>query len=477
MNLPMQSKNLPIIAEIEHAIRKLPGSKEEQIKLRTAISKDLNKFKGKNQNSGYIIDKKAVKIAKKMKRLIKFFNKKHISLVMADKSKQLVIIKKEELLSKKLEIISSDDYELLSGNPIEEIKSNLTKLIKKYKNKIPANQVKNILDFNNVREPKLNVRIKTHKPGNACRPLVDFRRTVLYNLECFLKNFFQNMEKSTYSIQNTEELINGLLKEYYRQKKGIAMGSVIGPKLADNYMNKIDERISSLTVSSKHIEEYANGLHKNLKFTSEDEQQNKMNFLDVTIKREETSVSFSKYEKLCNNGKTINFKSYCPLENKKNVFIMELRKILNRTTQQENIDIEVKQLFKKFQLNDYPKHILFASQKNKMSNIISIMNSENSPRDQFKIAGVVYRMSCTCRNPNYYIGETGRRLELRVTDQTSQGLETTVLKCIENFTDLLKLRGEGYHEAANMSGAYSGLQQELNNETLQPDLYIGVLII
>ncbi|XP_067138630.1 uncharacterized protein [Centruroides vittatus] len=222
------------------------------------------------------------------------------------------------------------------------------------------------------------------------------------------------MEKSTYSIQNTEELINGLLKEYYRQKKGIAMGSVIGPKLADNYMNKIDERISSLTVSSKHIEEYANGLHKNLKFTSEDEQQNKMNFLDVTIKREETSVSFSKYEKLCNNGKTINFKSYCPLENKKNVFIMELRKILNRTTQQENIDIEVKQLFKKFQLNDYPKHILFASQKNKMSNIISIMNSENSPRDQFKIAGVVYRMSCTCRNPNYYIGETGRRLELRV---------------------------------------------------------------
>ncbi|XP_023238336.1 uncharacterized protein LOC111637146 [Centruroides sculpturatus] len=369
MNLPMQSKNLPIIAEIEHAIRKLPGSKEEQTKLRTAISKDLNKFK-----------------------------------VMADKSKQLVIIKKEELLSKKLEIISSDDYELLPRNPIEEIKSNLTKLIKKYKNEIPANQVKNILDFNNVREPKLN-----------------------------------NMEKSTYSIQNTEELINGLLKEYYRQKKGIAMGSVIGPKLADNYMNKIDERISSLTgikyyaryvddiiivydsqiVSSKHIEEYANRLHKNLKFTSEDEQQNKMNFLDVTIKREETSVSFSKYEKLCNNGKTINFKSYCPLENKKNVFNMELRKILNRTTQQENIDIEVKQLFKKFQLNDYPKHILFASQKNKMSNIISIINSENSPRDQFKIAGVVYRMSCTCGSPNYYIGETGRRLELRVKEHVA----------------------------------------------------------
>ncbi|XP_023239978.1 uncharacterized protein LOC111638484 isoform X2 [Centruroides sculpturatus] len=315
------------------------------------------------------------------------------------------------------------------------------------------------------------------------------------------------MDKLVCSIQNTNELVNGLLKgkikktfhimsldikstypstilemiieslsaynipeyiikliefifnnnylkistDYYRQKKGIAMGPVIGPKLADIYMITIDERILTLTVSSKDIEDYANRLQENLNFTNEDEQQQELNFLDVVIKREETRVLF---------------------QTKKNVFIMELRKILNRTTLQENIDIEIKQLFKKFLLNDNPKYILckwynsylnyrfnvkneiknvsyikfpyvinifekyklifkefsiciVANQKNKMLNVISIVNNEdtNMHKDQFKIAGVVYRMSCTCQNPNYYIGETGRKLELRINTRQLSDLE------------------------------------------------------
>ncbi|XP_023239980.1 uncharacterized protein LOC111638484 isoform X4 [Centruroides sculpturatus] len=280
------------------------------------------------------------------------------------------------------------------------------------------------------------------------------------------------MDKLVCSIQNTNELVNGLLKDYYRQKKGIAMGPVIGPKLADIYMITIDERILTLTVSSKDIEDYANRLQENLNFTNEDEQQQELNFLDVVIKREETRVLFRKYEKPFNNNKTIIYKSYCPIETKKNVFIMELRKILNRTTLQENIDIEIKQLFKKFLLNDNPKYILckwynsylnyrfnvkneiknvsyikfpyvinifekyklifkefsiciVANQKNKMLNVISIVNNEdtNMHKDQFKIAGVVYRMSCTCQNPNYYIGETGRKLELRINTRQLSDLE------------------------------------------------------
>ncbi|XP_067125294.1 zinc finger MYM-type protein 1-like [Centruroides vittatus] len=45
MNLPMFNKSLPIIAEMENAIRNLPGKKEDQVKLRTAMSKDLMRFK------------------------------------------------------------------------------------------------------------------------------------------------------------------------------------------------------------------------------------------------------------------------------------------------------------------------------------------------------------------------------------------------------------------------------------------------
>ncbi|XP_067139487.1 uncharacterized protein [Centruroides vittatus] len=367
MNFPMFNKSLPIIAEMENAIRKLPGKKEDKAKLRTAMSKDLMRFK-----------------------------------VKADKSHQLVVLKQEELLSNKIEIVSSDEYELLQRNPVEEIKSNLTKLLKKYKNEFTAKQIKNILDFNYVREPKLNIRIKTHKPENSCRPLVDFKKTVLYNLECFLKIFLQIIEKSIYSIQNTDDLINGLLKskfkktyrimsldiksmypsitlemikeslninkvpeyiiklidftfnnnyfkmstDYYRQKEGIAMGSVIKPKLADITMKIMDEKISkfkgiqyyaryvddilivydSKIVTCKDIKDHANSLYRNLKFTSEDELKQEMKFLDIVIKRKETRVLFSKYEKPCNIKKTINYKSYCPIDTKRNVFVMELKR-------------------------------------------------------------------------------------------------------------------------------------------------------
>ncbi|XP_023239972.1 uncharacterized protein LOC111638481 [Centruroides sculpturatus] len=239
--------------------------------------------------------------------------------------------------------------------------------------------------------------------ADGCLPIIPLTR--IKHAQDFLDSFLiQVMDKLVCSIQNTNELVNGLLKDYYRQKKGIAMGPVIGPKLADIYMITIDERILTLTVSSKDIEDYANRLQENLNFTNEDEQQQELNFLDVVIKREETRVLF---------------------QTKKNVFIMELRKILNRTTLQENIDIEIKQLFKKFLLNDNPKYILFANQKNKMLNVISIVNNEdtNMHKDQFKIAGVVYRMSCTCQNPNYYIGETGRKLELRINTRQLSDLE------------------------------------------------------
>lgn len=56
---------------------------------------------------------------------------------------------------------------------------------------------------------------------------------------------------------------------------------------------------------------------------------------------------------------------------------------------------------------------------------------------------------------------------------------TIDLKAIDYFTDLSKLRGQGYDGAANISSAYSDLtyKQESGNETHLPDLCTNVLII
>ncbi|XP_023228531.1 uncharacterized protein LOC111642336 isoform X1 [Centruroides sculpturatus] len=173
------------------------------------------------------------------------------------------------------------------------------------------------------------------------------------------------------------------------------MGSVVGRKLAEICMKSIDENISqvpgiefyaryvdgiliifdSCIVTPYEIEDYANKLKTNIKLTSELKQNQEINYLDVTIKREKMQLVFRKYEKLCNTEKTISYKSYCPVDTKRNVFTMELRKILNRISQQEDINKEIKQLFRKYLLNDYPKSKILAKQENKMSNIINIINT------------------------------------------------------------------------------------------------------
>ncbi|XP_023222921.1 uncharacterized protein LOC111624334 [Centruroides sculpturatus] len=279
----------------------------------------------------------------------------------------------------------SDEYEKLTSDPLKEIQNNLVKIIKKHKQYFSSQQI---------------------------------------------------IDRPSYSIKDTDELINGLLKEFFRQKDGISMGSVIGPKLAEICMKPIDDSISqipgidfyaryvddiliifdSCVVTPREIEDYANTLKPNIKFTSEIEQNQEINYLDVTIKREKTQLLFRKYEKLCNTEKTISYKSYCPIETKKNVFSMELRKILNRTTLQEDIDKEIKQLFRKYLMNDYPKNKIFAKQENKMSNIINIINTkgQKTVRNQLDVAGVVYKISCDCLQAKSYVGETGRKLEIRL---------------------------------------------------------------
>ncbi|XP_023228532.1 uncharacterized protein LOC111642336 isoform X2 [Centruroides sculpturatus] len=152
------------------------------------------------------------------------------------------------------------------------------------------------------------------------------------------------------------------------------MGSVVGRKLAEICMKSIDENISqvpgiefyaryvdgiliifdSCIVTPYEIEDYANKLKTNIKLTSELKQNQEINYLDVTIKREKMQLVF---------------------HTKRNVFTMELRKILNRISQQEDINKEIKQLFRKYLLNDYPKSKILAKQENKMSNIINIINT------------------------------------------------------------------------------------------------------
>ncbi|XP_023232189.1 uncharacterized protein LOC111632068 [Centruroides sculpturatus] len=144
--------------------------------------------------------------------------------------------------------------------------------------------------------------------------------------------------KSMYPSINWNFIMESL--KYYRQRDGIAMGSVIGPKLADICMASIDEKIfqyqgivfytryvddilvlyDSNNVTAENIKDYANSLNKNIKFTYEEEKNYEINYLDVIITRKNETLLFRKYEKICNNNKVINYKSYSSIGIKRNVF-------------------------------------------------------------------------------------------------------------------------------------------------------------
>ena len=132
----------------------------------------------------------------------------------------------------------------------------------------------------------------------------------------------------TYNMQFT---FNG---KPYRQIDGVAMGSPLGPLLADVFMVSIEERLEQkinklslywwyvdgiLLICNDQTEADSllaelNSLHSNLRLTSEQESDNSISFLDILIIRKEDGfIKRSVYWKSTWTGQYLNFYSFCPI--------------------------------------------------------------------------------------------------------------------------------------------------------------------
>ena len=104
----------------------------------------------------------------------------------------------------------------------------------------------------------------------------------------------------------------------YKQIDGVAMGSPLGPSLANAFLTHSDWLDSSpleyrplyyrryvddifvLFKSSDHLkrfQSYLNSCHVSMSFTIETEQENKISFLDVSVIREQGEFITSVYRK------------------------------------------------------------------------------------------------------------------------------------------------------------------------------------
>ena len=123
------------------------------------------------------------------------------------------------------------------------------------------------------------------------------------------------------------------LTESYKQITGVAMGSPLGPTLANaflvhfeknwlqnhpsdfkhHYYRRYVNDIFVLFISPKHLEAFRNLLnsrHANMSFTIEREKQNRMSFLDIAIISKDKTFANSVYPKLTFSGVYIHFDSF-----------------------------------------------------------------------------------------------------------------------------------------------------------------------
>ena len=158
-----------------------------------------------------------------------------------------------------------------------------------------------------------------------------------YNIDTLVGgNFKQFLELA---VKDCIFLFNG---KSYIQVDGVAMGSPLGPTLANAFMSYYEkiwlEDCPSLFKpvfyrryvddtfvvfkSNEHIElflDYLNSKHQNIKFTFEKEENNSLSFLDVMITRKDGRFETSVFRKPTFTGLGMKFTSFLPLNYKLNL--------------------------------------------------------------------------------------------------------------------------------------------------------------
>ena len=124
--------------------------------------------------------------------------------------------------------------------------------------------------------------------------------------------------------------------KYYIQKDGVAMGSPLGPTLANVFLSHFEEQWMSdcpidykpityrryvdntflLFSSELHVTKflnYMNSKHRNIKFTVEREENNSLSFLGINIFRDGGRFQTSFYRKSTVSCVLTNFESFLPI--------------------------------------------------------------------------------------------------------------------------------------------------------------------
>jgi len=215
--------------------------------------------------------------------------------------------------------------------------------------------------------------------------------------------------------------------------------------------------------------EHINNQHPHIQFTMEQEEEGRLPFLDTTVVvRDDGSITTTVYRKKTHTDQYLNFQSNHPIDHKRSV----VRTLQNRAKllvpEKRERTLEQRHIREALSANNYPRWMMSIPRKKKNSNNTATstrnrvpptgipyikgvseklkrtfntygvstyhapMNTLRSllvhPKDKSDIkeqCGVLYKIQCADCNA-WYIGETGRALEIRVDEHQKNRGETAV---------------------------------------------------
>ena len=185
------------------------------------------------------------------------------------------------------------------------------------------------------------------------------------------RNFKQLL---TLSVKSSCFLFNDV---YYKQVDGVTMGSPLGPTLTNlfsvyyehkwlekcplqfrpKYYRRYVDDIFLMFESRDHVKKfykYMNSRHLNFQFTCEEESNNKISFLDISVTRINNKLTTSLCGKKTFSGVYLNFNSFLPMDYKKGLIHTLLFRAYNICADYVTLHTEIEFLKSIWQRNSFP---------------------------------------------------------------------------------------------------------------------------
>ena len=345
-------------------------------------------------------------------------------------TEQLVSTIKNEKLDKNESMISFDISDMYPSLPKSEVLQEIERRIRKrsFKPKLKKTAL--------IKLSQIAVKYMTFEINNEFYDQADGLFIGSPCSSCFAEIFIQRLEEV--SIYNM----------------------IHAPRL---WLRKVDD---TFTISKHSMDETLkelNTIHPKVKFTAESEEDGKLAFLDCNIIRKEDNTLKTKvYRKATHTGQYINFESNQPLPVKLSVIQTLTKRAKTVCIENNDLNEELNYIQKTMELNNYPPSLVRRTIKSTISNrpkkkppneeneIVAyipyeigiseklkslsnrfnvklrftrnkalkqkVNNHEHNVKiDKLKEQGVVYKVNCK-KCDLMYIGETGRKLNIRLNE-------------------------------------------------------------